>query len=131
MLHYGAQGIPYDCFVREDTTIPFMVMPDAIKALLMLEEAPASGLTQLSYNVTSFSPSASDIHQRAIQAFPDAKIGYKIHQKRQAIVDSWPQDVDDSTARKDWDWQPDYDMERAFNDYLIPAIKARYTDGKC
>ncbi len=131
MLHYAAQGIPYDCFVRENTTIPFMAMPDAIKSLLMLEEAPAENLTQLSYNVTSFSPSAEDIRQRALQAFPKAEIGYAVHQQRQAIVDSWPQDVDDSAARKDWGWQPDYNIDRAFDEYLIPAIKARYADGKC
>lgn len=131
MLHYAAQGEPYDCFVREDTTIPFMAMPDAIKALLMLEEAPAENLTQLSYNVTSFSPSAAEIHQHTMQAFPEAKIGYAVHQQRQAIVDSWPADVDDSAARNDWGWKPDYDMERAFNEYLIPAIKARYVDSKC
>lgn len=131
MLHYAAQGMPYDCFVREDTTIPFMVMPDAIKALLMLEEAPASNLTQLSYNITSFSPSAGDIHQRTMQAFPNVQIRYAVHQQRQTIVDTWPQDVDDSAARRDWGWQPDYDIERSFNDYLIPAVKARYADGNC
>jgi threonine 3-dehydrogenase len=131
MLHYAAQGTEYDCFVREDTTIPFMAMPDAIKALLMLEEAPVEKLTQLSYNVSSFSPSAEDIRQRAIEAFPNAKIGYAVHQQRQAIVDSWPQDVDDSAARQDWGWQPDYGMERSFDEYLIPAIKARYAEGKC
>ena len=58
MLHHAAQGIPYQCFVRPDTRLPFMVMPDAIKALLMLEEAPRKLLSQMIYNITSFSPSA-------------------------------------------------------------------------
>ena len=131
MLHYAAQGMPYDCFVREDTKIPFMAMPDAIKALLLLEEAPIANLTQLSYNVTSFSPSAADIQRYVLEAFPNAQISYSVHPQRQNIVDSWPEDVDDSPARKDWNWTPDFDMERSFKDYLIPAIKTRYSNGKC
>jgi nucleoside-diphosphate-sugar epimerase len=131
MLHYAAQGMPYDCFVREDAKIPFMAMPDAIKALLMLEEAPINALTQLSYNVTSFSPSAGDIERFVKEAFPNAEISYAVHKQRQNIVDSWPEDVDDSPARNDWHWQPDFDMERSFKDYLIPAIKTRYAKGKC
>src|SRR5512146_2295296 len=62
MLHAAAQGVPYACFVRPDTRLPFMVMPDAIKSLLMLEAAPRESLSQLVYNVTSFSPSARKIH---------------------------------------------------------------------
>jgi len=103
MLHHAAMNKPYDCFVRPDTRISFMAMPDAIKALLQLESVPAGSLTQLSYNVTSFSPSAEEIRQCTIRAFPQAKITYKIHENRQAIVDSWPVDVNDSPARKDWD----------------------------
>ncbi len=60
MLHHAAQGLPYECFVRPDTRLPFMAMPDAIKSLLLLEAAPVSALTQLVYNVTSFSPSAAE-----------------------------------------------------------------------
>jgi len=126
MLHHAAMNKPYDCFVRPDTRISFMAMPDAIKALLQLESVPAGSLTQLSYNVTSFSPSAEEIRQCTIRAFPQAKITYKIHENRQAIVDSWPVDVNDSPARKDWGWEPEYDMERSFTDYLIPAIRERY-----
>lgn len=131
MLHYAAQGLPYECFVREDTRIPFMVMPDAIKALLKLEKAPIEDLTQLSYNVTSFSPTAADIYQYVSVAFPDAQITYSVQSQRQTIVDSWPADVDDSPARRDWGWLPDYDMDRAFKEYLIPAIKTRYAGEKC
>lgn len=131
MLHYAAQDVPYDCFVRADTRIPFMAMPDAIKALLMLEAAPAANLTQTSYNVTSFSPSAAEIEQSVRQAFPNAQINYEVHAQRQSIVDSWPEDVDDSPARNDWGWQPDYDMHKAFEEYLIPAIRNRYAGDSC
>ncbi|HEY60598.1 MAG TPA: NAD-dependent epimerase/dehydratase family protein [Anaerolineae bacterium] len=127
MLHSAAQGEPYSCFVRPDTRISFMAMPDAIKALLLLEDAPRSSLTQLVYNVTSFSPTAKNLYDIVKKAYPDAEINFKVDPSRQAIVDSWPADTDDSAARDDWGWEPDYDMERAFNDYLIPAIKSRYS----
>ena len=60
------------------------------------------------------------------RAFPDARIGWKPDAKRQAIVDSWPADVDDSAARRDWGFAPQYDFARAFSEYLIPTIRARY-----
>ena len=104
-----------------------MAMPDAIKALLSLEEAQHSSLTQLSYNVTSFSPSAVEIKRYVLNAFPNAKIDFLIHPNRQAIIDSWPIDVDDSPAMKDWGWKSDYDIDRSFWEYLIPAIRERYS----
>ena len=127
MLHHAAQNEPYDCFVREDTQIPFMAMPDAIKALLMLENASKESLTQLSYNVTSFSPNAGEIRSYTLAAFPSAQINFMVHNSRQAIVDSWPIDVNDTPAREDWGWKPDYDMDRSFSEYLIPAIRKRYS----
>lgn len=126
MLHAAAQGVPYDCFVRPDTRLPFMVMPDAIKSLLELEAAPKENLKQLVYNVTSFSPTAAEFHDIVVRAFPNAVLGFKPHAARQHIVDSWPADVDDSAARRDWGWQPDYDQQRSFDEYLIPAIRERY-----
>jgi threonine 3-dehydrogenase len=126
MLHAAAQGIPYACFVRPDARLPFMVMPDAIKSLLELEAAPSESLSQTVYNVTSFSPTAEEIRQITLKAFPEAQISYKPHLSRQTIVDSWPADIDDSAARKDWGWKPDYDQARAFDEYLLPAIRERY-----
>ena len=126
MLHHAAQGKPYACFVRPDTRLPFMVMPDAIKSLLQLEAAPKENLKHLVYNVTSFSPTAEEFYQIVLNAFPEAEITFSPHPSRQGIVDSWPGDVDDSAACADWKWQPDYDQTRAFAEYLIPAIRARY-----
>lgn len=126
MLHAAAKGDSYACFVRPDTRIPFMVMPDAIKALIKLEDAERNQLTQYVYNVTSFSPTAQEIYDIVMQAFPDARISFDIDKRRQKIVDTWPEDVDDSAACQDWDWKPDYDINRAFQEYLIPAIKQRY-----
>lgn len=126
MLHQAAQGKAYACFVREDTRISFMAMPDATEALLRLEAAPRERLTRPVYNVGAFNPSAGEIYDRTRQAFPGAAISFVPDVKRQAIVDSWPVDVDDSAACTDWDWQPAYDMERAFAEYLIPAVSERY-----
>ena len=126
MLHSAAQNKPYACFVRKDTRIPFMAMPDAIKALLLLEEAQRDALSQLSYNISSFSPTADEIHRYVINAFPKAEITFDVDPNRQTIVDSWPIDVNDTPAMNDWGWSPDYNMDRSFNEYLIPAIKERY-----
>lgn len=126
MLHHAAQGLPYRCFVRPDTRLPFMVMPDAVKALLELEAAPQKNLSKLVYNVTSFSPTAQEIHDIVKAAFPAAQIEFSPHLSRQAIVDSWPADIDDSAAQQDWGWKPDYDQTRAFEEYLIPAIRQHY-----
>ncbi|MGQ9909384.1 MAG: NAD-dependent epimerase/dehydratase family protein [Candidatus Flexifilum sp.] len=126
MLHSAAQGKPYVCFVAPEARIPFMVMPDAIRALLMLAEADVTALKQAVYNVTAFSPSAQEIAALTRAAFPDAHITYETGSKRAHIVDSWPAELDDSAARRDWGWYPEYDLERAFRDYLIPAVRARY-----
>jgi len=126
MLHAAAQGKPYACFVREDATIPFMAMPDAIKALLRLAQAPRENLSRLTYNVASFSHSALELAGMVKAAFPGAVITFKPSDARQRIVDSWPGGMDDRAARHDWDWSPDYDADRAFNDYLIPTIMRRY-----
>lgn len=130
MLHSAAKGQPYQCFVRPDTKIPFMAMPDAIKALLFLEKAERQHLSQLVYNISSFSPTAQDLCEIVKNSYPDAEISFRVSENRQIIVDSWPEDTDDSAARADWGWQPDYDIEKAFNNYLIPAIKERYAIGK-
>lgn len=128
MLHHAAQGLPYACFVRKDAALPFMVMPDAIKSLLELEAAPREALSQIVYNVTSFSLSAEEFYDKVKSAFPKAEITFEPHANRQAIVDTWPADVDDSAACHDWGWKPDYDLNRSFDEYLIPAIRERYKE---
>jgi len=126
MIHAAAKGEPYACFVRPDTRIPLMAMPDAVDALLTLASAPRDRLRRTAYNVAAFNPSADEIRAVVLDAFPQAQITWKIDSKRQAIVDSWPSDVDDGAARHDWQFQPRYDFERAFSEYLIPTIRKRY-----
>ncbi len=126
MIHAAARGEAYACFVRPDTRIPFMAMPDAVDALLRLARAPREALGQHVYNITAFNPSAEEIRELVLEAFPDAEITFRPDLKRQAIVDSWPEDVDDGAARRDWGLSPAYGLESAFRDYLIPRIRERY-----
>src|SRR5207248_1771693 len=93
MIHAAARGEPYACFVRQDTRIPFMAMPDGVEALLTLAAAPRPRLRRSSYNVGAFNPSADEIQAVVAKAFPAAQMTWKIDTKRQAIVDSWPADV--------------------------------------
>ena len=104
-----------------------MAMPDGVKALLDLANAPQEALSRTVYNVTAFSLTAEEFHQLVLAHFPDAQITFEAHEKRQTIVDSWPMDADDTLARDDWGWQPDYDVDRSFDEYLIPNIRKRYT----
>jgi nucleoside-diphosphate-sugar epimerase len=129
MIHAAAKGEPYACFVRPDTRIPFMAMPDGVDALMTFAAAPRQQLTRTAYNVAAFNPSADEIRTVVSQAFPDARISWEVDRKRQGIVDSWPAEVDDTAARRDWGFAPRYDFERAFTEYLIPTIRQRYARG--
>lgn len=126
MLHAAAQGKDYECFVRPDTTLPFMVMEDGIRSLIGLSRAEPDQLQQRVYNVSSFSVSAEEMAALIGEHFEGIKITYKPNARRQAIVDSWPRFVDDGPARRDWNWQPKYDFKSAFEEVLIPSISARY-----
>jgi threonine 3-dehydrogenase len=126
MLHAAAQGKPYACFVREDTKISFMAMPDAIRSLLMLTDVPRERLSHTVYNIAAFSLTAGEFRERALKAFPGAKITFEPNLRRQGIVDSWPEDVDDSLARAEWGWKPGYDADAFFEEYFLPEIRKRY-----
>jgi threonine 3-dehydrogenase len=126
MIHAAARGERYGCFVRPDTQIPFMAMPDGVEALLTLASAPREELQRTAYNVGAFNPTAEEIRNVVVSAFPGAQIAWATDTKRQGIVDSWPADVDVSAARRDWGFSPRYDFHRAFSEYLIPTIRKRY-----
>lgn len=104
-----------------------MAMPDAVTALVHLLEADRSKLTETVYNVSAFSESAGQIADRVRASFPGAQISFEPDAVRSKIVDSWPEDMDDSRARADWGWKPAYDVERAFAEYLVPTIRQRYS----
>jgi nucleoside-diphosphate-sugar epimerase len=126
MLHAAAQAVAYDCFVREDTRIPFMAMPDAIDALLQLMDAAAEKLTTHVYNIAAFAPSAREFAELVRGAFPSSVVKFAPDMRRQAIVDSWPEDCADEAAQRDWGFRAKYDLKRAFSEYLLPNVKKRY-----
>jgi len=127
ILHAAAQKKDYVCFVKSNSTIPFMVMPDAIKALVTISVADKSSLKKTVYNVSSFSISAEEITQYAKKLIHPIKVTYKPDIKRQEIIDSWPISVDDSAAQEEWGWKPDFNKEDSFKKYLAPKIIAKYS----
>ncbi|MCO6497757.1 MAG: NAD-dependent epimerase/dehydratase family protein [Chitinophagaceae bacterium] len=108
----------YECFLKEDTYLPMMYMPDAIRATIELMEAPAENLTvHTSYNVHGMSFSPKEISVEIRKHMEDFTITYN-PDYRQPIAESWPQSIDDSTARRDWGWKPEYDLAGMTEDML-------------
>jgi len=108
----------YECFLKEDTYLPMMYMPDAIRATTELMEAPAESITvRTSYNISGMSFSPKEIAAEIKKHIPDFKISYK-PDYRQAIANSWPQSIDDSVARKDWGWKEEYNLAAMTSDML-------------
>lgn len=100
----------YDCFIKEDTYLPMMYMPDAIRATIELMEAPADKISvRTSYNLHGMSFSPKEIAAEIKKHIPDFKISYR-PDYRQAIAESWPQSIDDAVANRDWNWKPAYDL---------------------
>jgi len=126
MIHAAAQHKPYACFVREDSRLPFMTMPDAVEALIQLAETDAEKLSRRAFNIKGFSCSAGEIRDRVLAHYPDAEISFDPLPQKQAIVDSWPADIDDSRARRDWGFAPRHGLDEALADYLMPALRTRY-----
>ena len=108
----------YTCFVREDTVLPMMYMPDCINAALNLMEADASRVKRrTSYNVTAISFSAGELAAEIKKHIPEFKCEYK-PDFRQKIADSWPMSIDDSVARREWGWNPMYDLATVTGDMI-------------
>ena len=128
MLHAAAKGEAYNCFVREHTQIPFMTMPDAICAITTLMDAPEANISRTVYNIRSFAPTAEEFRQKVLEYYPEAQIDYKISEKRQKMVDSWPADTDDGMAKNDWNWKPVHELDSGMKDYLVPDLQLMYNN---
>ena len=126
MIHCAIQNKNYTCFVRPDSCIPFMVMPDAINSIISLMGAKKEKLTKSIYHIQAFSPTVQDIYDKLILKFSNFKLNYNINSNRQALIDSWPSVLDQSKACNDWGWSPKYDFDNAFEQYLIPQITKFY-----
>jgi len=107
----------YTCFLREDTVLPMMYMPDCNKCMIDLLEADNSKLKRRVYNITGMSFSAGDIAAEIKKHIPEFKIDYK-PDFRQAIADSWPKTIDDSLAREEWGWNPSFDLSSMTKDMI-------------
>ena len=119
IFHEALEEKKYECFLKEDTYLPMMYMPDAIRATIELMEAPAAKIgVRTSYNVSSMSFSPKEIAAEIKEHIPAFKISYK-PDYRQAIADSWPQSIDDSVARKEWGWKEEFDLGAMTKDMLI------------
>lgn len=119
----------YACFVREDTVLPMMYMPDCLKATIDLMEADSSKIKRrTSYNVAGMSFSAGQLTAEIRKHIPDFRCAYK-PDFRQKIADSWPMSLDDTAARKEWGWKPKYDLPSMTRD-MIEKLSKRFAEGK-
>jgi nucleoside-diphosphate-sugar epimerase len=118
IFHEALEERKYTCFLKPDTYLPMMYMPDAIRGTIELMEAPADKISiHTSYNLSAMSFSPAEIAEAIKKHIPDFEITYE-PDYRQAIADSWPQSIDDSCANKDWGWKAEYDLERMTADML-------------
>jgi len=115
----------YTCFLNKDTCLDMMYMPDALKAAVNLMETDPSRLKQRNaYNVTAESFNPEQLAREIKKHIPDFEINYDVDPMRQAIANSWPNQLDDSAARIDWGWSPDYDLEAMTKD-MIKKLEAK------
>lgn len=110
IFHEALKSGSYECFLSENTILPMMYMPDAIKATIgIMQAAPENVKIRSAYNLSGFSFSPKDIAEEIRKYVPGFKITYA-PDSRQQIADSWPQSIDSQEAQKDWGWQPEYDL---------------------
>ena len=118
IFHEALEEKKYECFLEEDTYLPMMYMPDAIKATIELMEAPASSIKiRTSYNISGMSFSPKEIAAEIKKHMPKFSITYK-PDYRQQIANSWPQSIDDSVARNDWGWKEEFNLAKMTEDML-------------
>ena len=119
----------YTCFVREDTVLPMMHMPDCIRATIMLMEADLARLKHhADFNLAGLSFSAGELAAEIKQHIPEFVCEYE-PDFRQAIADSWPRTIDDRSAREEWGWQPEYDLAAMVKD-MLERLGKKYAEGR-
>lgn len=119
IFHAALEEKQYACFLKAGTRLDMMYMPDAIKAAIDLMEANSSHLVHRNgYNITAMSFAPEEIAAAITRRIPDFVMQYAIDPSRQAIAESWPRHMDDSAARTEWGWRPDYDLEAMVDDML-------------
>ncbi len=128
MFYEAIKRKRYTCFVREDTVLPMLYMPDCIKAAIAIMEASPSRIRcHRSYNLTGVSFSAGELAAEIQRHIPEFKCEYR-PDARQEIADSWPMAMDDTLARREWDWKPTFDLAAITSD-MIEKLKKRFAEG--
>jgi nucleoside-diphosphate-sugar epimerase len=118
IFHEALEQKNYECFLQEDTYLPMMYMPDAIRATIELMEAPAEKVSiRTSYNISAMSFSPKEIGAEIQKHIPEFSMSYT-PDYRQQIANSWPQSIDDSVARADWGWKEEFDLAAMTRDML-------------
>lgn len=119
----------FECFLSENSMLPMMYMPDCLKATIDLFHADKSRLKHSTgYNIAAFSVTPKDMYESVKKYMPDFEIIYK-PDFRQAIADSWPNSIDDSRAREEWDWKPAYDLDTMTRE-MLDKVGEKYKAGK-
>lgn len=118
MFYHAVRHRDYECYLKEDTALPMMYMPDALNSLVRLFEADGSRLQHcLEYNVSAYSFTPAELHGAIRAHFPEFRVTYR-PDYRQAIADSWPMSLDTTFARKDWDFSPEFSLEATVSDMI-------------
>lgn len=118
IFHYAIKGLPYTCFLKEDTALPMMYMADAINATLQLMDAPYKGISvRTAYNLGALSFAPAELEREIRTLIPEFSVSYE-PDFRQDIAESWPDSIDDGEARRDWGWKPAYSLKTMVNKML-------------
>jgi nucleoside-diphosphate-sugar epimerase len=131
VIEESAKGSPFSVWVKPQTRCPVMYFKDAARAIIMLGDAPPSSIKMVNYVIAGPTPDASaqELVDLVKKKLPAAKIDFKVDEERQKILERLVLPLDDSTARKEWGWKPDYDQERIVVDFLeeLRLHPQRYT----
>lgn len=125
IYHKAVKGEPFSCFLDASTELPLIFMDDAIRATIELMDAPSENINiRTAYNLAGLSCTPEELYKAIKSIYPDFEITYK-PDFRQDIADSWPNSIDDTSARNDWDWKPKFDLE-TMTQVMITELKKKY-----
>jgi nucleoside-diphosphate-sugar epimerase len=126
IFHHAVRSGRYSCFLAADTQLDMMYMPDAVRATIELMQADATRLVHRNaFNIAAFQVTPATLAAAIRERIPRFEIDYDVDPLRQAIAESWPRRIDDSAARGEWDWRPEYDLDAMTRD-MIEQLRARY-----
>jgi nucleoside-diphosphate-sugar epimerase len=128
LFRRAVEEFDYTCFLNEETNLPFLYMPDAVRATVELMQAPAEQVKiRRSYNISGFSATPAQITGEIVKIYPGFQVNYQ-PDFRQAIADSWPDSIDDSSARNDWNWKAEFNLPAMSQDMLLNLKAVRQAE---